>query len=316
MIKISQFLLPGLLAVGLHASPIVYMVTQGVNPGINGSSLANCPTQGNNACGSFLALLDTTTGTASSYNPITGLLANEEIFDIATNAIGEVYGVSATSLYRINTNNAVASIVATLSGIGVPTLNSLAFDPNGVLFAAGGNGNLYTVDTGTAAANSVGTWASGGQAGFQAGGDVAFVGTRLFLANNNNQIVELNPNSALVLNTSQIGLGANIQTLKGLAQADGSACGSATPTCLYVAADFNNGGGVPNINLVDIGAGANFGNILNTSISILPIGNGGVPQYGFPAGLSDFAQVPEPSVITLSLLGLGMIAWARRKTHS
>lgn len=312
MYRLSRLLLIAAAASGLHAASIVYMVTQGVSPGANGSSLANCPTQVGNPCGSYLASLNTSSGVASAYSQVTNLLPNEEIFDIATNSLGELYGVSNTSLYRINTINGIATLIAGISGPGVPTLNSLAFDPSGVLYAAGGNGNLYTLNTGTAAAASVGTWATGAQAGFQAGGDIAFVGSRLFLANNNNQIVELNPANALLLGASAAGLGAGIQTLKGLAQADGINCGSITPTCLYVAADFNGGGGIPNVNLVDIGLG-NFGSIIGASVSILPIGNGGPIAFGFPAGLSDFSAVPEPSVITLSALGLAMLAWSRRK---
>jgi hypothetical protein len=280
---------------------------------VNGASLANCPTQTGNPCGSYLASLNTATGSATGYNQVTNLLPNEEIFDIATNALGELYAISATSLYTINTINAIATRIAGISGLGVPTLNSLAFDPNGVLYAAGGNGDLYTLNTGSAVAASVGTWGTGPQAAFQAGGDIAFIGSRLFLANTNNQILELDPANAAVLRSSLPGLGANIQTLKGLAQADGSNCGNLiTATCLYVAADFNNNGGVPNINLVDIGLG-NFGNILGSSISILPIGNAGPISFGFPAGLSDVSAVPEPSVITLSALGLAMLAWSRRK---
>ena len=114
----------------VSATPIFYTSTQG--NGTNPPSPLGCPV---GACGSSLGTVDFTGGVLGSFVTITGLAQNEEIFDIAVNAAGEIYGTSATRLYRIATSGA-ATLIGTHNGAGLTptsvlvgggTFNGLAF---------------------------------------------------------------------------------------------------------------------------------------------------------------------------------------------
>lgn len=173
MTKLKALLALGLLATGIQASPIFYLVTQG-----NGTNSGSCPV---GPCGSSLGTVDFVNGTYLGFNTVTGLQGGEEIFDIAVNSLGEIYGVSATRLYRISTAGAATFLGLHNSG----TLNGLTF-LNSTLYGVGTNSTLYTLNTTTGAGTIVGDFT-----GFASAGDVGFVGNRLFVATSSHQIIEI-----------------------------------------------------------------------------------------------------------------------------
>ena len=279
----------------LSATPIFYINTQA--NGTNGNSGSNCPSAGSPfPCGSALGVVDAATGAVTGLVNLTfqtsggGAIANEELFDIAITTAGEIYGVSNTGLYRVS----LSGIATLIGNTGVSGLNGLAFLGATLYATAGGNTDLYTVNTASGAATSIGSNGT-----FQSGGDIAFVGSRLFLATNSNQIVELNSANGALLNTGPIGLGpSNVQALKGLAS-DG--------VNLYLVSDFFGGGGDKRVIQVNTTVGGSFGELVSSQQL------SGLGSFGPPAGMTEFVGVPEPATYLLSALGLGLAGLARRK---
>jgi hypothetical protein len=302
----NQAMFAALLTVSaapLSATPIFYFSTQA--NGSNGNSASNCPSAGSPfPCGTALGTVDASTGIVSGLTNLTFQtgsgtnIGNEELFDIAVTAAGEIYGISNTSLYRVNPLTNIATLIAatTLSGsMGmspVGGLNGLAFLGSTLYATAGGNSNLYTINTSNGEATVLGS------SGFNSGGDIAFMGGRLFLATASNQVVELNPANGAVLNTGPTGLGNSTQALKGAAS-DG--------TNLYLAVDFFAGSGDIRIVQVNTTPGAGFGTITANAPFV------GLAAFGPPGGMTEFVAVPEPSTYLISALGLGLIGWASRK---
>lgn len=105
--------------------------------------------------------------------PATGGGSNE-MTDLAINAAGEAWGITFTSLYRVDLTNAQCTYVAPFSG---SLFNGLSFIPGGeleageVLVAANRSGGVYRVDTATGATRLVGTY--GGALG--SSGDIVSV---------------------------------------------------------------------------------------------------------------------------------------------
>lgn len=286
-----------LIGFGLTASPVsaslLLMNTQA--NGTNGNSASNCPSAGSPfPCGSALGLVNSATGAVTGLINLTfqtsggATIANEELFDIAVTTAGEIYGISNTGLYRVS----LSGIATQIGTTGVSGLNGLAFLGATLYATAGGNTNLYTVNTLTGAATAIGS------SGFQSGGDIAFVGSRLFLATNSHQIVELNPaNGAVIGAASASGLGSGVQALKGLGS-DG--------TNLFLVADFFGGTGDIRVLRLETTQGASFGTVLASQQLT------GLGAFGSPGGLT--GNVPEPATYMISALGLGLIAYTRRKS--
>lgn len=93
------------------------------------------------------------------------------MLDIAMSPGGILYGVTATSLYTIDTSTASSTFVGLH---GIPTTqfaNALEFGPDGRLFSAARfNTNLYEIDLGTGAATSLGS------TGYSSSGDLFWAG--------------------------------------------------------------------------------------------------------------------------------------------
>jgi hypothetical protein len=175
---------------------------------------------------------------------------------------------------------------------GLTGFNGLAF-LNSTLYAVRNNATiLYTLSTSTAAPTVEGNW--GGT--FTSAGDIAFVGGRLFLAADDNslgsgtqdRVLELSL-TGTILNTSADKLGsAGADGLKGL--------GSGGDGFLYLVA-----GTSPQIFKIDINTlTVVSGGIVNWQ---------GASSFGSPGGMTE--SVPEPSVLTLSSIGVGLIVLSR-----
>jgi len=94
--------------------------------------------------------------------------------DIAFDPGGSLLGIDFESLYSINPSTGATTKIG---AHGIPGGNALVFSSSGVLYGAGSNGTLYTIDTGS----GIGT-ALPGSTGGASSGDLAFFGGDLYLS--------------------------------------------------------------------------------------------------------------------------------------
>ena len=103
--------------------------------------------------------------------------------DIAFDPDGDLWGITFTSLYKIDKTTAASTLIGNL---GTSAL-SLVFNSSGILYTA--NSSLYTIDTTTGTASLVG---NGGDS-YLSSGDLAFVGGELFLSSSGgDNLVKIN----------------------------------------------------------------------------------------------------------------------------
>ena len=104
--------------------------------------------------------------------------------DLAVSPTGVLWGITFTSLYRINPSTGALTFVG---DHGLFAANALAFAPNGTLYTAAGNSPiLYTLNTSTGVATAL----PGGM-GTNSDGDLAFNNGQLYLAGTNGQLVRI-----------------------------------------------------------------------------------------------------------------------------
>lgn len=221
-----------------------------------------------------LATVDVATGA-------TDIIGGTSVFltDIAFDPLGNLYGITFSSLYRVDKNNGQTTFVGSLGGVS-GTANALVFGADGTLYMAGNR--LYEVDTSTGATTAIGSGI-----GFQSAGDLAFVGGELFMAASNNHLVKIDLGTGVGTDIGNIG----VASVFGLATPDNAT--------LYGMA----GQTVFTISTLDGSAG--------TPVTF-------TPTLGFAAGSAFFtesgAPLPEPG--TLALAGAGglvMVLLARRR---
>lgn len=103
--------------------------------------------------------------------------------DIAFATDGRLFGVDFLRLYEIDRRTAE---VTEIGPHGMPGGNALVFGPDGTLYGMGSAGtHLYEVDPATGSASSL------GNVGSFSAGDLAFVGSQLYLASLSNQLVAI-----------------------------------------------------------------------------------------------------------------------------
>lgn len=218
-----------------------------------------------------LGTVDVATGTVS-------LIGNMGVTmtDIAFDPLGNLYGISFTSLYSINRYTAAATIIGS-TGI---SSNSLVFGSDGTLYTA--NTSLYRLNTSTGASSLIGT---GG--GYSSSGDLAFIDGQLYLSSaGGDQLFQLNHTTGAGTLVGSIGYGA-----------------------VYGMATNNNVDlyGVTGTNILSLNTATGAGSlVLNYA------GHGLGAAYG-TSFVEEAAVVPIPAAIWLFGAGLvGMVGFARR----
>jgi hypothetical protein len=146
-------------ATAVYANPIIYI----------------CDSNGN------LGTVDTTNGTTHVIGNMGRVMT-----DIAFDHNGNLYAIDFSSLYKINQNNAAATLIGKL---GIADANALVFAPDGTLYTAGSSTpRLYTVNTNTGSATSKGIIGTG----ITSYGDLEFNGGQLYLASGNGKLLNIN----------------------------------------------------------------------------------------------------------------------------
>ena len=152
--------------------------------------------------GAQLATVDVATGATSLIGNTTIALT-----DIAFSPTGDLYGISFSSLYTVNSSTGATTLGGGLGAVS-GTANALVFGSDGTLYMAGST--LYTVNTLTGAASAIGS------IGFQSGGDLAFIGGDLFMASSGNQLVEVDVTTGAGTSVGNLG----VASMFGLATPD------------------------------------------------------------------------------------------------
>lgn len=116
---------------------------------------------------SYVSTSDRELGKLNKQSGLFTLLSsnNPTFLDLAQSATGDLFGVTFSSLYKIDPNSGAANLATNLDKAG---LNGLGFAPSGVLYASGGS-SVYTVNPSSGATTLVANIP-----GFNSSGDLAF----------------------------------------------------------------------------------------------------------------------------------------------
>jgi hypothetical protein len=224
--------------------------------------------------GAGLATVDVATG-ATSLIGSTGTA----LTDIAFSPSGDLYGISFSNLYKVNSGTGATTLVGGLGSVS-GTANALVFGSDGTLYMAGSS--LYSVNTSTGAASAIGA------IGFQSGGDLAFIGGDLYMASSGNQLVEVDVTTGVGSLVGNLG----VASMFGLATPDN--------VNLYGVAGQS-------VYLVNTTTGAaTFQSTFNPALAGGAFGLAFLTESGGGGG-----NVPEPGTLALVALALLWVAAGR-----
>ena len=198
--------------------------------------------------------------------------------DIAFSPTGALYGISFSQLYSIDKTNANTTLIGNLGGVS-GTANALVFGADGTLYMAGST--LYTLNISTGAATAVGLGI-----GKQSGGDLAFIGTTLYMAASDNDLVAVNTVTGVGTVVGAMGVG----NMFGLATPDNATLYGMSGQSVYT---------------------------INTVTGAAALVSTFAPSLGFAAGSAfetESGAVPVAPTLSLTLLALAAAFAARRRT--
>lgn len=225
--------------------------------------------------GGGLATVDVATGATSFIGGTSVVLT-----DIAFSPTGDLYGISFSGLYKVNSSTGATTFVGNLGAVS-GTANALVFGADGTLYMAGSS--LYSVNTLTGAASSIGA------IGFQSGGDLAFIGSNLYMASSGNQLIHVNASTGAGTLVGNLG----VANMFGLATPDN--------VNLY---------GVAGQSVYLVNAGTGAATLQSTFSPSLTGGAFGLAFHTESGG----GNVPEPGTLALAGLALfGVIAARKRR---
>jgi hypothetical protein len=220
-------------------------------------------------------------GTVDVANGTVNVIGNMGVTmtDIAFDPSGNLYGISFTGLYSIDSNTASVSFIG---NHGVSGGNALVFGSDGTLYAAGGSTtSLFSINTLT------GTGISLGNMGFASGGDLAFHDGNFYMASSASQLISIDLGN--LSNTSAIGA-FGVASVFGLATGDDNILYAVAGTNIYQVNTFT-GAATNAVSYASQGLGTAYGQSFYTEAGADPDpGTGGT--------------VPEPT--TLALLGIAL----------
>jgi hypothetical protein len=201
--------------------------------------------------------------------------------DIAFDPTGNLYGISFTDLYRINTATGAATLIAPH---GVPGGNALVFRKDGTLFSSGfASTDLFTINPATGATADV------GNVGIASAGDLAFANGHLYLTAINNDLIRIDLTGANVSGFTDVGP-VGFSNVFGLASPDN--------IHLY---------GVAGTKVLSIDPNTGQGTVVS-DYSGQGLANANGSAFFAEAG----AVAPEPSRLVMFVLGTASLAIFRR----
>ena len=108
-----------------------------------------------------------------------------QLHDIAFHDDGRLFGVDPNGLYEVDPMTASTTPIGG-NGFAGTLMNALVFSTEGILYAAGRDSTLYTIEPETGTASSV------GHIGFDSAGDLAFDGSgQLYLSSTRDTLVQV-----------------------------------------------------------------------------------------------------------------------------
>lgn len=247
-----------------------------------------------------LGKVDATTGVAS----VIGNMGNT-MTDIAFDPSGNLYGITTSSLYKINTSDASTTLIGSLGAwSSYKNFNSLVFSSSGTLYSVANN-YLFTINTTTGQASYAGS--SSYPYGMNSAGDLAFAGGKLYLSsytysadtlwvvdpsNFSNSYPANYPSATYITDGS-----TNYQSVFGLASPDN--------VHLY---------GVDGTTILDINRSNGFATVLaNYGGQGLEAADGSAFYTEAGAVLGPTNPVPEPETYAMMLAGLGLLGFMARR---
>lgn len=225
-----------------------------------------------------IATVDVTSGAAT-------LIGNSGrvLTDIAFSPTGELYGITFTQLFKLDTATGAATLVGST---GNSQMNAMTFGSDGTLYAASTTGGLMTLNTTTGINTSL------GGIGFGSAGDLTFVDDILYFSSN----------SGLVSIDLSVGAAGTLLGSFGLANVYGLSRG---PDGI-VYANSNQG-----IYSVDLLSGA-------TSLVSSYTYPGATAAYGTTfrgESVDPVPGVPEPASWAMLIAGFGLCGAALRRRN-